>query len=111
MEVNEADGSLVSEYPSSQAEQYSQDIAECSQKAGLDGRRDISQEEYKAVYQKVLDSVDCLEREGYDIPQAPSYQVYVQSKAQWSPFSFLPKDLTPSQFQDVVKVCPQPQLW
>ncbi|WP_166880136.1 hypothetical protein [Salinibacterium sp. ZJ450] len=110
-EVDPADGGIVSEYPTSQADLYIEDTNECSTEIGMDNLPALTDNDYEELYAQVTESVECLESFGFDVPAAPSLQTYVDSKAQWSAFTFLPKGMSPDRFNEVTVACPQPQVW
>jgi hypothetical protein len=106
---NEASGGVEGEYPTAQGELYNSDMAQCMQEADANTQTEYTDEQYRAVYDKLLDTRECLIAEGIELPEPPSFQRFVELKAGWSPYIDVPETVLVER-DDLTTVCPQPQI-
>jgi hypothetical protein len=98
----ESDGGVVGEYPESQRAIYELDTAECSNAAGADVVPTEAQ--FEAGYKALLANRECIVGEGYDLPEAPTYQAWREIDGKWNPFLDLP-EITGEQLDALIAVC------
>jgi hypothetical protein len=105
--VNPVDGGIENELPTEQGDAYSADLAACYDETGANEVRELTQDDYAKGYAMMLNSLECLRDEGVDLPDAPSYQEYVDSKGMYTPY----RDMPDGRSEELLAACPQPQLW
>lgn len=90
-----------------QHDQLQEDRESCNE---LIAYRDWTDADYETAYEGLLDSLSCLEENGYATPSdTPSFQVFMEqrtmnSSSMWDPYS----EVDPSEFAAVFSRCPQP---
>lgn len=109
-QISSRDGGVVSEYPTAQEDRYIEDVGECSTAIGMNDVPELSPEQYELLYAELIEASRCLAELGFDLPEAPSVTVFIETKAQWSPFALLP-EMSIADFDAAVAECPPPQLW
>lgn len=105
--INPADGGIDNEFPSDQEDAYAADRDACYDITGANDVRELTQDDYAKAYGMMLESLECLRNEGVDLPDAPSYQEYVDSKGMYTPY----RDMPDGRYEELLTACPQPQLW
>ncbi len=67
-------------------------------------------EDIQRIYSALLDTATCLEKEGYEVEAAPTFEVFNDSyvTGPWHPYLSLPEDIGPSEWQRINSACPQP---
>ncbi|TFD49591.1 hypothetical protein E3T55_10960 [Cryobacterium frigoriphilum] len=105
--VLSSDGGIESSFPSEQEEVYSADVDDCFDVTGVNQVRTLNTDEFKKGYDLMSSSLECLRATGLDLPDAPSYQAFVDSNAGYTPYRDLPDEL----YDELIEACPQPQLW
>lgn len=107
VEFNEESGGIQSTYPTAQEDAYSAAYTECVEAAGIDQGGELTAEEYKSTYGGLVELRACLIGEGIDLPEAPSYQRFVELKAGWSPYLDIPGETLAQRGPDLESACPQ----
>lgn len=98
-----SDGGVESEYPESQRPVYEAQAALCADQAGSGIKP--TEEEFEVGYEGLIEDHECIVKEGYSLPQPPSYQAWREIDGQWNPFMDLPRTLTQDQLTDLIDVC------
>lgn len=109
-EVEIIDGATAAEVPDSQMDSYLRAVSECSNILGFTTPRELTDEELKLAFEAQVANRSCLMELGYELPEGPTLQAYIDAKGAWTPFSDLP-DLDPDEFASVERECPQYQVW
>lgn len=109
------DGGVEVQLSSSQpAEQYQSDFADCQATVGLETEvAPLTTEQLQDVYAQTRSTAECLEGEGYEMPDLPSEQYFVDNyyPDPYVPFAFLPQDsITQEEIDRLMIECPQPRL-
>lgn len=71
-------------------------------------------DQLKRFYEGLVELASCLEGQGYEISDPPTYEGVVDNGlASWDPLGELMSthDLSPSQLTELTDVSPQPQLY
>jgi hypothetical protein len=105
--VDPVDGGVSAEFSSDQEDAYSADTDACYESTGANQARELTQDDYAKGYAMMLESLECLRNEGVDLPDAPSYQAYVDLKGMYTPY----RDMPDGRYEELLTACPQPQLW
>lgn len=105
--VNPVDGGIDSEYPSDQEDAASADSKACYESTGANQARELTADDYIRGYAMMLESLKCLREQGVDLPDAPSFQEYVDSKGNYTPY----RDLPDGRYEELLTACPQPHIW
>lgn len=98
VEFNPRDRSTSVDYPAAQEEAYLADRAECDAQFSDRLEEPLTSPEdprWQEQYEFHLNSAECLRQEGYSIPEAPSFEVYVEqylagAENAWLPYGFVP---------------------
>lgn len=99
--------------PADQAEAYKLADYICYAQYPVDQAmfRDYGEEQWQRLYAYYTDVLTpCLEREGYDVTPAPSYDVFratIQTKEAWHPYAAVPDSLPPDEWEALNGACPQ----
>jgi len=109
-EIDPRDGGVIAEYPAAQNDKYLEDSEQCAREIGTFDPPELTREQYGQIYGALVEASSCLTELGYDVPSAPSLAVFIETKAQWSPFAQLPQ-MGMDEFDEAVAQCPQPQIW
>lgn len=68
--------------------------------------QDLSRAEWEAIYQGHGDVADCLVQQGYT-GNAPSLEVFIEQGGSWSPYEWVPVNVTPDEWRRLNRSCPQ----
>lgn len=118
------DGSIVGR----QSAEHLEDIVACL--VEVEGPRvPLTEGDLQELYQVRLESKDCLEAEGYEIPDPPSLDVFIESYeaiqalgptirsdediiGPWFPHAFVSPNtgVAPSEYERLLEACPEPNL-
>lgn len=109
-EVDIIDGATAAEVPDAQMDSYLRAVSECSEVLGFTTPREFSDEDLGFAFDAQTANRLCLIELGYEIPEGPIRQAYIDSQGAWTPYSDLP-DLGPEEFAAAERQCPQYQLW
>jgi hypothetical protein len=104
------DGISFQSVPRQQNQAAAAAVEACEAGLNLPPPEPMSEEMIGAFFLLLLDVERCLEEEfGYDIPDAPSLDTFVESWATgpWHPYLYL-DPFSPSRLAEVEEVCPQP---
>lgn len=86
-------------------------VQTCSEEVGMPRQRALTDEEYEQAFAAQSSVLACLRVLGYDLPDAPSFQTYVDSKAAWSPYNELDQTVLMNDLSSLEEQCPQATLW
>lgn len=100
----EDDGGVVTEWTDAQENIYKVDSAECSTAAG--GDDELTPAEYEAGYDALIENWECIIDEGYDLPEPPTYQAWMDIGAAWNPYADLPESVTGDELVALTTACP-----
>jgi hypothetical protein len=77
--VLESDGWSIEGTNAEQAESYTQDQEACQEETGFNDLKGppLTEAQMKDLYKFEVDLAECLRREGYEIPDAPSEQAFI----------------------------------
>jgi hypothetical protein len=101
-----ADGGISSSVSEEQMDVYRQDIEECG-KGLLPDRAKFTDEQWSEMYAAVIESADCLAEQGYEAPETPSLQAFIDLNGDWSPHS----TIDTYEFERLEALCPQAEYW
>jgi hypothetical protein len=103
--LNDADKTgLGYSYTDEQAPQFQASSATCVDESGMASVvPPLTEADMREGYKSVLNMRECLRLEGFDMPQAPSLQSYLDADASWTPYDYVSLD----RFQDAERACPQ----
>ncbi len=98
--------SFIVDDPGPQVGEFDTAMDRCEQTVGAAHPlpRRLTREE---AYQAKLEVAECLRRQGYDIPQAPSLEAFLESWEQgpWDPYRYV--SVPPQRWAELNRVCPQ----
>lgn len=84
--------------------------AECERRIGMPEPRPLDAGELEEVYAMQLEALACVRSEGYQLPDPPSLEAYIESQGRWQPheqaFHLLGTD--DAEWTRLNEVCPQP---
>lgn len=117
VDFSESDGSYeVTGVPEAQSSQFQADELACGDKFLPDavGVSEVTPEQWTQMYTAELGVAECLRQEGYDVPEAPTEQSFVDSYVSgtgkpWSPYASVPA-LGDSEWKKLNTTCPQTQM-
>ena len=104
-----ADGGISASSASVSEEQldlYRKDAEECG-KGLLPDRAKFTDEQWAEMYAAVIESADCLGKQGYEAPDRPSLQAFIDMNGDWSPYS----NIDTYYFERLENLCPQAEYW
>lgn len=92
--------------PGSQQEAFDTALTECDDLADAEAPQP-SKVDRETAYRMALAIEECLESEGFEIPDAPSLDAYLESwgSGPWHPYQYIP--LRGEALADLNKLCPQ----
>ncbi len=109
-----ADGGVSTEFDSDQIDQYEAASKECAETIpGIDdaGSVEVTNDLLADGYALQVDTLECLRAEGYaGLSDAPTLQSYLDSRGSWTPYSELPLDMSETEWIEVQRACPQPNI-
>ncbi len=97
--------------PAEQLEAAEEAGGQCWQEvdARFPGAPELSKEQ---EYYLHLETAECLRAQGYDIPEAPTLETWLETyedpDGPWLPYLYVPQD--PDTFWALVEICPQPGM-
>jgi hypothetical protein len=100
--------------PPEQHDQYNADIEECNIEIGVDiGPPQVTPEEASELYDILLEIADCVRDLGYNVPEAPSRQSFVEDLVShpipsWHPYDPVYEAGRMADIQRVEAECPIP---
>ena len=108
---------IVGDAPPEQHDTYDEVFESCSTDvfgdmssgtAARDGAA-LSDEYLSALYAYYLVLAECLRSEGYEVPTAPSRDVFAEMSPRWSPYDGLEpgREVPASSWRDLNATCPQ----
>lgn len=117
VDFSESDGSYeVAGVPEAQASQLQADELACGEEFLPEavGVSEVTPEQWTQMYAAELEVAECLRGEGYDVPEAPTEQAFVDSYVSgtgepWSPYASVPA-LGDSEWNRLNTACPQTQM-
>lgn len=113
--TNDGQGIEIESLPQEQHEAYRATREACEDQSGTAPNAVPPNEEMiKEQYDHLLTSVGCIESMGYEVSETPPSEEtfvddYLSGRAVWSPFLALSKQLTTSEWEDLIESCPQTQ--
>lgn len=95
--------------PDDQTERYLEVLAECDKAVGWDQVPEWTEEQWREEYESLKESAECLRSEGYDIPDAPSFEVYLENP-NYTPYRYVSPSagVSIAEWRRLNDVCPQP---
>jgi hypothetical protein len=101
------DGAISSSSVSEeQLDVYRKDIEECGEGL-LPDRAKFTDEQWAEMYAAIIETADCLGKQGYDAPDRPSLQAFIDMNGDWSPYS----NIDTYDFERLENLCPQAEFW
>jgi hypothetical protein len=101
--------------PDDQFEQYAADVELCEAQFGYDDLPPpyVTRPEAELLYGLLLDVADCIRDLGYDVPDAPSQQAFVEALVTypipaWHPYDSFYEDNDWSAIGQIERECPTP---
>lgn len=98
--------SFIVDDPGPQVGEFDAAMNRCEQTVGAAHPlpRRLTREE---AYRVKLEVAECLRRQGYDIPQAPSLEAFLESwdRGPWDPYRYV--SVPPQRWAELNRVCPQ----
>jgi len=115
VDFDESDGSygVKDGIPEAQAGQYEADRVACEEKFPQEqgpALEDWTAEQWSELYAREQQTAECLRNEGYDVPEIPSEQTYIdryKNGDPWLAYAFLPV-VGESEWKRLNDACPQP---
>lgn len=101
------DGGVSSAIPPGQKSAYDAARDQCAELIGTYGHAPLTEAELRTVYRAQLATRDCLLDLGYDVPEPPSEQAFLDLEGAWSPYMDLPSGALDQTFDEVTGACPQ----
>ncbi|MQM24442.1 hypothetical protein [Glycomyces albidus] len=108
-------GEIESDYPAEQADRYQSDLETCWAEHGFDRPPPPMDEDTAGTFfDLMVASAGCLEDLGYSISAPPSRGAYVAELASsgtaiWDPYADVVALVTPEEWDEVRRSCPQPE--
>jgi hypothetical protein len=102
-----ADGSLESNFPSSQGDDFDRDDIACQREVGIDPEAPTPQEVVKRDYKLYVEAARCLRNHGWPIGDPPTLQTFLDT---YETDPWMPWDSVPGTDADRAEVaCPFPE--
>ena len=109
-EVSITDDGAISISSSSVSEEqldlYRKDAEECGEGL-LPDPAAFTDEQWSEMYTAVTNSADCLAKQGYEAPDRPTLQAFIDMDGGWSPYS----EIDTYDFERLEDLCPQAEYW
>lgn len=111
--ILQSDGYEIRNLTEAQTASYELDEAECQEASGWNdmAAEELTPERLSVMYDDELVRADCLRAEGFDVPEAPSRQSYIDrytGEDPWYAYKFVePADLSEAEWTALQEKCPQ----
>ncbi len=89
-----------------QLDLYRKDAEQCGEGL-LPDPATFDDNQWSEMYTAVMDSADCLAKQGYEAPNRPSLQAFIDVAGDWSPYS----EIDTYDFERLEDLCPQAEYW
>lgn len=109
------DGSVGITLPESQQTAYDADHKTCEKSFGYDKEPVHTEEQFRALYPRMLETVECIRSEGFDPGTPPSEEAYVDQMlgdGGWDPYGAIYPDVVQEDgYYELLQKCPRAEVW
>jgi hypothetical protein len=106
--VDPDEQSVEAEFPESDGDRFVEDYRRCEKALGADRPPELSDEEWRALYDAYIDTLDCLQDFGIAMPDGASWEVFRAAPlGSYYAYKEFPTE-SYADFQRAETACPQP---
>lgn len=109
--VEQADGSFNFETTDEQTELFLEASSACLELIGANLEPVKSDDEWRAIYESLVEVHECLNTQGLDLPAPPSFQAWQDMERNWGPYGDVPIEVIEERLSELEGACPQPTVW
>jgi len=109
--VQQPDGSFSFETTEEQRELFLDENLACLELIGANLEPVKSDEEWLAIYESLVEVHECLNAQGLQLPEPPSFQAWQDMQRNWGPYGDVPLDVIEERLSELEGACPQPTIW
>ncbi|QTX03346.1 hypothetical protein [Agromyces archimandritae] len=102
-----ADGTAEFEVPLEQESAFTEDNDACTVEAG-GGEVELSDADYERLYEAVVELRECLNEEGFEIPEPPSFHEFRDGSGEWTPYTMIDQEELFTRLDELNEACPMP---
>ena len=107
------DGISVPDLTAQQREDFRRAHDVCAERAGeAPNSAPLSEDQVRELYAHLVEMVDCIEDRGYEVASEPPsetvfVETYLSGEPPWSPYVGLDTSMSPSDWDELNRLCPQ----
>lgn len=109
--IQQPDGSYSFETTEEQRELFLQVNSACLELIGANLEPVKSDDEWRAIYESLVEVHECLNAQGLQLPEPPSFQAWQDMERNWGPYGDVPIEDIEQRLAELEGACPQPTVW
>lgn len=109
--IEQSDGSFSFETTDEQSELFLEASSACLELIGANLEPVKSDDEWRAIYESLVEVHECLNTQGLELPAPPSFQAWQDIKRNWGPYGDVPIEDIEERLSELEGACPQPTVW